>query len=150
MQLISIEEWMTPQEAFKEIKQRIPSGTPLIDALSEFVNFYASTSIEGCSKDSERDMLLFEWGGPYSWDESVSLSLTRQFSFCNEDGEYDHMQQLHMHCRYDASQVSLAAGNEWMYGQDTEAFLQYVLNAPCTDTVKILNMRSLDFDMHDV
>ncbi|MYM97970.1 hypothetical protein [Duganella vulcania] len=141
---------MTPQEAFEEIKQRIPTGTPLLDALSEFVNFYASTSIDGCPKDSDGDMLLFEWGGPYSWDKCVSLSLTRQFSSNDEDGEYDWMQQLHMHCRYDASQVNLAAGNEWLHGQDTDAFIQYVLSAPCTETVKILNMRSLDFEMHDV
>jgi|SRR6185369_3368246 hypothetical protein len=141
---------MTPQEAFEEIKQRIPSGTPLLDALSEFISFYASTSIEGCPKDSDGDMLLFEWGGPYSWDESVALSLTRQFSFNDEDGEYEQMQQLHMHCRYDASQLNLVAGNAWLHGQDTDAFLQYILDAPCTETVKNLTMRSLDFNMHDV
>lgn len=141
---------MTPGEAFEEIEKRIPAGTSLTDALSEFVNFYASTSIEGCAKDSDGDMLLFEWGGPYSWDDCVSLSLTRQFSLNDEDGEYERMQQLHMHCRYDASEVALVAGNEWLHGQDTDAFLQYVLNAPCTVTVKNLNMLSLDFDMHDV
>jgi hypothetical protein len=48
-------------------------------------------------------MLLFEWGGPYSWDQAVSVSLTRQFSFDDENGDYDRMQQLHMHCRYDAT-----------------------------------------------
>jgi hypothetical protein len=78
------------------------------------------------------------------------LSLTRQFSFSDQDGEYAQMQQLHMHCRYDASQVSLVAGNEWLHGQDIDAFLRYVLNAPCTETVKNLDMRSLDFDLHEV
>ncbi|WP_394781926.1 hypothetical protein [Undibacterium sp.] len=141
---------MTPHEAFEEIEKRIPAGTSLIDALSEFVNFYASTSIEGCPKDSDGDLLLFEWGGLYPWDECVSLSLTRQFSLSDEDGEYEQMQQLHMHCRYDAKQVTLIAGNEWLYGQDTDAFLQYILNAPCTETVKNLKMHSLNFDMHDV
>lgn len=141
---------MTPHEAFEEIKKRISPGTPLTDALSKFVDFYASTAIEGCPKESDGDMLLFEWGGPYPWDESVSLNLTRQFSLTDEDGEYEQMQQLHMRCLYDASQVALAAGNEWLYGQDTDAFLQYVLNAPCTAAVKNLHMQSLDFDMHDV
>jgi hypothetical protein len=141
---------MSPNAAFQEIEKRIPAGTSLTDALSEFVNFYASTSIEGCPKDADADLLLFEWGGPYSWDDSVSLSLTRQFSLNDEDGAYEKMQQLHMHCRYDASQVTLIAGNKWLHGQDTEAFLRYVLNAPCTEAVKHLNMRSLDFDMHDV
>jgi hypothetical protein len=141
---------MTPHEAFEEIEKRIPTGTPLTDALREFVEFYVSTSIEGCPKESEGDMLLFEWGGPYSWDDCVSLSLTRQFSFNDEDGEYDHMQQLHMRCRYDTRQVSLVAGNEWLWEQDTDVFLKFVLNASCTETVKNLNMLSLDFDLHDV
>jgi len=141
---------MTPHEAFEELKKRIPSGTSLTDALGEFVKFYDLSSIEGCPKDSDGDMLLFEWGGPYSWDDYVSLSLTRQFSLNDEDGEYERMQQLHMHCRYDARQVSLVAGNEWLHGQDTDAFLQSVLNAPCTRAVKNLNMLSLDFDIHEV
>ncbi|WP_426210948.1 hypothetical protein [Massilia sp. TWP1-3-3] len=141
---------MTPREAFEEIEKRIPTGTALTDALKEFVNFYSATSIEGCPKDSEGDMLLFEWGGPYPWDECVSLNLTRQFSLHDENGDYDRMQQLHMHCRYDASQVSLVAGNEWLHGQDVDAFLEHVLNAPCTQTVKMLSMHSLAFDLHDV
>lgn len=147
---------MTPHEAFKEIEKRIPPKTPLTEALSEFVNFYASTAIEGCPKDSDGDMLLFEWGGPYPWDDCVSLSLTRQFSLSaedgedGEDGEDEHMLQLHMRCRYDASHVILVAGNKWLHGHDTNAFLQYVLNAPCTETVKNLQMLSIDFDMHDV
>jgi len=141
---------MAPQEAFEEIQKRIPAGTPLAAALREFVNFYASTSIDGCPKDADGDMLLFEWGGPYSWDDYVSLSLTRQFSFNDENGEYERMQQLHMHCRYDPSKVTLVAGNEWLHGCDTAAFLQNVLNAQCTEAVKNLTMHSLDFDMHDV
>ena len=60
---------MTPHEAFEEIKERIPPGAPLTDALGKFVDFYASTSIQGCPKESGGDMLLFEWGGPYSWDK---------------------------------------------------------------------------------
>jgi hypothetical protein len=141
---------MTPHEALQEIEKRIPTGTQVTDALREFVEFYVSTSIEGCPKEVGGDMLLFEWGGPYPWDDSVSLSLTRQFSFNDEDGEYDHMQQLHMRCRYDTSQVSLVAGNEWLWQQDTDAFLKFVLNAPCTETAKSLDMLSLDFDLHDV
>ncbi len=141
---------MAPREALGEIEKRIPTGTALTDALREFVEFYVSTSIAGCPKESEGDMLLFEWGGPYPWDDCVSLSLTRQFSFNDEDGEYDHMQQMHMHCRYESSQVSLVAGNEWLWEQDTDAFLKFVLSAPCTETVKNLDMLSLDFDLHDV
>lgn len=141
---------MTPQEAFEAIEKRVPPGTPLTAALSEFVKFYASTSIEGCPKDYEGDMLLFEWGGPYSWDAYVSLSLTRQFSFSDEDGEDERMQQLHMRCRYDPGQVTFSAGNEWLQSSDTDAFLRSVLSAPCTEAVKNLKMHSLDFDLHDV
>jgi len=148
--LAFIEECMTPRESLKEIERRIPSGTSLLNALGEFVRFYSSSSIEGCPKDVESDKLLFEWGGPYPWDDCVSLSLTRQFSFSDDEGEYKGMQQLHMHCRYDASDVTLPMGNKWLDEQDTETFLQYILNAPSTNTVKNLEMLSLDFDLHEV
>lgn len=116
----------------------------------QFVKFYEDTDIEECPKLSEGDMLLFEWGGPYPWDDSVSLSLTRQFSFVDEHGDHDRMQQLHMRCHYDARQVKLVAGNVWMYGQDTEGFLQTVLAAPCTTTMAPLQMDSISFALHDV
>jgi hypothetical protein len=141
---------MTPKQALEELEKRIPTGTALTDALTQFVQFYADTDIDGCPKISDGDKLLFEWGGPYPWDKSVSLSLTRQFSFDDENGDYDRMQQLHMRCRYDASQVSLVSGNEWLHGQDTDAFLRQVLGAMCTKTVENLSMDSISFDLHDV
>jgi len=141
---------MTPEQALEQLEKRIPTGTTLSDALTQFVEHYADTEIEGCPKESDGDMLLFEWGGPYPWDEFVSVSLTRQFSFNDENGEYDRMRQLHMHCRYDARQVSLASSNEWLRGGDIDAFLQFVLGAPCTKAVELLRMQSLSFDLHDV
>jgi hypothetical protein len=141
---------MTPTQALEELEKKIPAGTALTSALAQFVKFYEDTEIDGCPKSSDGDMLLFEWGGPYSWDESVSVSLTRQFSVNDENGDDDRMQQLHMHCRYDATKVALASGNEWLHGQDTGAFLQWVLDAPCTKTVESLAMDSLSFDLHDV
>ncbi len=141
---------MTPKQALQELEKKIPSGTTLQNALAEFVKFYANTAIDGCPKISDGDMLLFEWGGPYPWDKSVSINLTRQFSFFDDDGEYDRMQQLHMRCHYDATKVALVAGNDWLHGQDTEAFLQQVLDAPCTKTVENLRMDSISFDLHDV
>jgi hypothetical protein len=141
---------MTPKQALEELEKKIPAGTALKNALAEFVRFYADTQIDGCPKTSDGDMLLFEWGGPYPWDNSVSVNLTRQFSFLDEDGEYDRMEQLHMWCRYDATQVALISGNEWLHGQDTEAFLRKVLDSPCTKTVESLRMDSISFDLHDV
>jgi hypothetical protein len=141
---------MTPTQALNELKSRIPPGTPLVAALEQFIRFYSDTEIDDCPKASEGDMLLFQWGGPYSWDTCFSVNLTRQFSFDDEDGEYDRMQQLQMNCRYQAGQIAIAPGNEWLYGADTEAFLQKILVAPCVITAKNLNMQSLDFDLHDV
>ncbi|UUZ50354.1 hypothetical protein LP420_10885 [Massilia sp. B-10] len=141
---------MTPKQAVEELGKKIPPGTALATALDAFVAFYADTEIEGCPKHADGDMLLFEWGGPYPWDQCVSISLTRQFSFNDEDGEYDRMQQLRMSCRYDADQVSLVSGNEWLQDDDTQAFLQHILDASCVAAVKDLRMQSLDFLLHDV
>ncbi len=141
---------MTPTQVLQELEQGIPSGSPLNDALTKFVQFYADTEIDGCPKSTDGDMLLFEWGGPYPWDQAVSLSLTRQFSFNDDDGEYDHMQQLHMHCRYDATQVSMVSSNEWLDGMDVATMLDRVLNAPCTKLVEQLPMQSLEFELHAV
>ncbi len=141
---------MTPSQALEELEQQIPPGTALTHALTKFVQFYVNTDIDGCPKTDDGDMLLFEWGGPYPWDQSVSLSLTRQFSFNDEHGEYDHMQQLHMHCRYDPAQVSLVSSNEWLDGMDADTMLDRVLNAPCTKLVEHLRMQALDFDLYAV
>jgi hypothetical protein len=141
---------MTPHQVFDDLKSKIPLGMNLKEALVTFIKHFADTEIEGCSKANDGDMLLFQWGGPYSWDSYFSINLTRQFSHENEDGEYLGMQQLQMNCRYDADAVSTESGNEWFDGTDIESFTNRVLSSEAVAAVGGLEMRSLDFELDDV
>jgi hypothetical protein len=78
------------------------------------------------------------------------MASPRREAVNDEHGEYDDMQQLHMHCRYDATQVALVSSNEWLDGMNVDTMLERVINAPCTKMVEHLRMQSLEFDLHAV
>jgi len=141
---------MTPVQCLNELKIRIPDGTSLVDALERFISFFASTDIEGCDKENDGDMLLFQWGGPYSWDSYYSINLTRQYSFEDDDGEYLGMQQLGMDCKYDPESINIESGNLWYDGKDINEFNRMVLNSEIVKVATGLNMKSLEFDFGDV
>jgi hypothetical protein len=141
---------MTPTEVLKNLEDDIPAGTTLVAALEKFIKVFSATEVDGCPKETNGDMLLFQWGGPYSWDEHFSINLTRQFSFVDADGEYDGMQQLQMDCRYRAGDISIEEGNQWLWRDEVRPFLQYVLDAPCVKAAKGLEMQSLEFTLGDV
>jgi hypothetical protein len=141
---------MTPTEVLKKLEDDIPAGTGLVSALEKFIKFFSETDVDGCPKETNGDMLLFQWGGPYSWDDHFSINLTRQFSFVDATGEYDRMQQLRMDCRYRVADISIEEGNQWLWRDEVESFLQYVLDAPCVKAAKGLQMQSLEFVLDDV
>ena len=141
---------MSPEHALNELKVLISANTPLPEALERFINFYSNTNIEGCPKDDEGDMLLFQWGGPYSWDESYSINLTRQFTFLDSDGEYEGMQQLQMNCRYNPEQIAIKSGNEWFEGENLDEFRQSVLSSDSVKLASTLEMRSIALELGDV
>ncbi len=141
---------MTPHQVFEDIKSKITVGTSLRDALIIFMRHFDDTEVEGCNKADDGDMLLFQWGGPYSWDPYFSINLTRQFSHENEEGEYIGMEQMQMDCRYEAKGISIESGNEWFDGSDIESFIQQVLASNAVAVVSNLEMKSLDFDLNDV
>ena len=141
---------MKPEESFNEIKARIPESTNLVDALDIFISFFESTDIEGCEKEKDGDMLLFEWGGPYSWDSSYSITLTRQYSYEDEKGEYLGMQQLRMNYKYDPELINVESGNFWFDGKNIKNFRTMVLNSEIVQTAKLLNMKTIEFELGDV
>jgi hypothetical protein len=65
---------------------------------------FASEPVDGMSP-GESDLLLFQ-SGPYEWSDGYGLTygwiLTRQFSFDDERGVYDHMEQLECGLYFDA------------------------------------------------
>ena len=107
---------MTPAQVLSLLKQKIPFGTSLNKALTTFISIFDETVIEGCEKVNEGDMLLFQWGGPYSWDPSFSINLTRQFSYESDNREHTGMQQLQMNCRFNPEAITVESGNEWFDG----------------------------------
>lgn len=141
---------MTPQQILDDLKSTIPAGTSLTDALVTFMKNFDETEVAGCNKATEGDMLLYQWGGPYSWDPCFSINLTRQFTFEGEDSGYEGMEQLSMDCRYEADLVSLESGNIWFDGTDITSFIEQVLSSDAVRAVSGLEMKSLDFELSEV
>lgn len=67
---------------------------------------FAAEPVEGMSRDDDSDMCLFQCG-VYDWSDGKGprfhWGMTRQFSFEDEDGEYDHMEQLECGLYFDPS-----------------------------------------------
>jgi len=67
------------------------------DAAWEVFKAFAAEPVEGMSRDDDTDMCLFQCG-VYDWSDGkgprFNWGFTRQFTLMDEDGEYDHMEQL--------------------------------------------------------
>lgn len=140
---------MTPQQIVDDVHSKIPAGTSLKDALMSFMKHFDETEVEGCAK-IDGDMLLYQWGGPYSWAPHFSINLTRQFSYEDEDGEYGGMEQLKMDCKYNAKMLNLESGNEWFDGVDIDTFIQRVLSSDAVIAADEQAMLALDFEFSKV
>ena len=142
---------MKPEEVLKDLQSKINNSLSLESALRIFIEYYEDTEVENCSKlDGDGDTLLCQWGGPYSWDNSVSINLTRQFIFHNAEGEYRGMQQLRMDCRFSPDDIQLESGNFWMEELSAEAFLQKVLESEAVKKTKDLKIQNIEFKLGNV
>jgi hypothetical protein len=82
------------------------------------------------------DGILAQYG-VYDWSltgdaEFFELDMTRQFSFYDEDGEYDHMAQLRCTFRFEPTDDlrALGEGNQWSFGMDLGTFFEQALAMP--------------------
>lgn len=142
---------MKAQEVLKDLQSKIDNTTKLESALSIFIDHYDATEVKNCSKgEGDADMVLFQWGGPYTWDNSVSINLTRQFIFSNAEGEYLGMQQLRMDCKFSPEDIVIESGNFWMEELSAELFLQKVLKSDAVNLAKGLKMQNIEFNLGDV
>ncbi len=141
---------MKPKKILKELKSKIPKGMHLKDALITFIDHYETSSADGCKKNDDCDMLLFQWGGPYDWDPAFSINLTRQFSYQDEDGEYDRMEQLSMDCRFDSVKVSVEPGSQWLEGDDLEKFKELILNSEVVKLCADEKMKAIRWELSEV
>lgn len=91
------------------------------DAWAIFKEF-AEIPVEGMSSEDESDGLLFQTG-VYDWHDgqgrNFNFSLVRQFSFNDDDGEYDHMEQLEVLLLFQPTREleSLPRDEMWSFGK---------------------------------
>lgn len=66
------------------------------EILDSLVKFYETHPCDGCDPREDADMLLFQCG-VYDWGEgrNFEVDFVRQFIINHENGDYDHMEQLH-------------------------------------------------------
>jgi hypothetical protein len=84
-------------------------GASLEDVWHQFVLFAQQPFAAPSPLHVDGDIFLFEWSAPDSTHESeLALNLVRQFSLYEDDGGYDHMEQLILTLRFDPSEVNVS------------------------------------------
>ena len=140
---------MTPEESYSFIQDKINDSIGVEEALNTFIYFYASKEIEGCSKENEDDMLLFQFSGPSTWSPYVTVNLTRQYTFY-KNGEYDSMAQLKMDIEYKGKEIQLESGNFWLENISVAEFKDKVINSQAFQKVKDLKPMNINVEFGDV
>jgi hypothetical protein len=101
------------------------------------------------------DGMLAQYG-TYDWGdgEHFEHDMTRQFSFSDDDGEYDGMAQLHCSFRYEpiAELRAIEARNLWSFDLPLDEFFDQALAMPGFTRVRELGVApvALDLDNGDV
>jgi hypothetical protein len=74
---------------------------------------------------------VYDWSGT-GRSEWFELDMTRQFSFYDEEGEYDHMAQLACTFRFEptAALRDLGEADLWSFDMDLDAFFDEALAMP--------------------
>jgi hypothetical protein len=103
----------------------------------------------------ERDACLFQWG-VYDWGKGSHFEwdLVRQFVLNDGEGDYDHMEQLHLTLLFDAEAeplVRLQEGNVWSE-PSLDDWIDEVesLDAFTIVTTKLLKPQSMRLEHHEV
>jgi len=138
---------MNANQILEELKTKIQDGIDLESALRIFINYFQTTEVDSISVDEDSDMLLFQWGGPYSWDELFSVNLTRQIVYHDANGNCQKMQQLKMNCRYSADKVQIESGNFWLKNNNLKEFKKNIFDSEVFIKVQNLKMESIDLEL---
>jgi hypothetical protein len=92
-------------------------------------------------RDQDGDLILAQFG-TFDWGEGecFELDLTRQFSFLDENGEYDHMAQLSCTFLFEPTDDlrSAGAGSAWSGSKPLDDFFVEALALP---GFKLVNKR---------
>ena len=91
--------------------------------------------VEGMSRDDDSDGLLVQTG-VYDWHDGsgprFNFSFVRQYIFEDEDGEYDHMEQLELLLTFEptAELASLPREELWSFEKSLDQFFAEVEALP--------------------
>ncbi len=119
--------------AYDSSYDRIQPATKIhvASAWSAFRQF-AAEPVTGIDPDPEGDGILAEYI-VVDWfqgqGEHFYQSLTRQFAFVDDEGEYTHTAQLHCEFLYAATSEARAVGegNMWSFGRSLDEFFDEAL-----------------------
>lgn len=126
---------MSPNDVLVNTQKIVSDASCVEDALCEIIYFFFNSDVNGCPKKEGGDMLLFQFGGPYPWDDNTKINITRQFSFTDKKGEPAGMSQLQVNFGYDSAKYPMANGNFWHDNETIEAFKEKVLNSEAVKLV---------------
>ena len=97
---------MTPEESVDRLREMLMAealseggslDSNAVEVAWDVFKAFARLPVDGMSREDDSDGLLFQTG-VYDWHDGrgprFSFSMVRQFSFDDEDGDYDHMEQL--------------------------------------------------------
>jgi hypothetical protein len=100
------------------------------------------------------DGILAQYG-VYDWSytgksEWFELDMTRQFSFYDEEGEYDHMAQLACTFRFDPTDAFRDVGeaNLWSFDMDLDVFFDRALEMPGFVGVRDAGIAPASLEIH--
>jgi hypothetical protein len=102
-----------------------------VQATWEVMPRFAAEPVEDCEPpEQDGDGILAQYG-TYGGD-TFQIDMTRQFSFVDADGDYDHMAQLNCTFDFQATQALAAAGtdSEWSFGVPLPEFFERVHALP--------------------
>lgn len=97
----------------------------------EVMRRFASIPVDGAEPaEEDGDGILAQYGP--SFDGSFQVDMTRQLTFHDEDGEYNHMRQLHCSFFFPDTEETRAAGsnNHWSFDLDLDALFTEALAVP--------------------
>jgi hypothetical protein len=100
------------------------------------------------------DGILAQYG-VYDWSDTgtsewFELDMTRQFSFYDEAGEYDHMAQLACTFRFEPTDLlrELGESNLWSFDMDLDAFFDRALELPGFAGVRNARVTPASLEIH--
>lgn len=119
-----------------------------VDTTWSVVRRFASEPVEDCeTPERDGDGILAQYG---AWSGPFVLDMTRQFTFVDADGEYDHMAQLSCTFRFALTDrlATVGAASEWSFGIRLTDFFADVFELPGFRAVREIQVAPLELELH--